>query len=196
MKKLFALLILAVGFTGSMFAVNFTVGGNLNAGGTISDDSKYHGFSAGTGAFFNMDIFMGLGIQAEVNLSEDYISVDKNTITFDERYGIVDSAVMAWWNAKLGFIGLGAGIGPNFSGTISDYEDDNLVLGLAAGANVIFYLGNHFGLVTGVHGVFDFTPRFSAIRTSPEDKVHTITFESEDWKRRSIYGSFGVEYRF
>lgn len=196
MKKLITVLFITAVLSASMFAVNFTVGGNINAGGTISDDSNYHGFSAGTGAFFNMDLFMGLGLQAEVNLSQDYISFSSNSITFDERYNIVDSAFMAWWNAKLGFIGLGAGIGPNFSGTISDYEDNNLVFGIAAGANVIFYLGNHFGLVTGVHGVYDLTSRFGATTSKTEDKVTTITFETSDWKRRSIYGTFGVEYRF
>ena len=196
MKKIFTVLFMAVVLSTSMFAVNFTLGGNLNLGGTISDDSNYHGVSAGTGVFFNMDIFMGLGLQVEVNLSEDFITVGKNSITFDENYGIVDSAVMAWWNAKLGFIGLGAGIGPNFSGTMSDYSDDNLVVGVAAGANVIFYLGNHFGLVAGAHGVFDLTPRFAALHSSSGRKVHTITFETSDWKRRSIYGTFGAEYRF
>lgn len=196
MKKLLTLLILTIGLATSMFAVNFAVGGNLNVGGTISDDSSYHGFAAGSGAFFNMDIFMGLGLQAEINVSQDYFSLSGNTLTIDERYGIIDMPVMLWWNGKLGFLGLGAGIGPNFSGTISDLKNENTTLGVAAGANVIFYIGNHFGIVTGVHGVFDLTSRFIVDTKTPQEGVTEITLNTTDWKRRSVYGTIGAEYRF
>lgn len=203
MKKLITVLALSFVFATSIFAANFSVGGNMNIGGTVSDDSKYYGLSTGTGAFFNVDFLLGFGLQAEVNFSEDYISVDGNSITFDDRYGIIDTAVMGWWNVKLGPIGFGLGVGPNFSGTLAQYEEkakdvrnDNLVLGLAAGANSIFYIGNHFGLVAGIHGVFDFTPRFSIEKSNPETGKTTLTWDASDWKRRSIYGTFGAEYRF
>jgi len=202
MKKIITLLALSLAFATSMFAINFTVGGNFNLGGTLSDDAKYHGLSTGTGAFFNMDMFLGLGLQAEVNVSEDYITVGDKSLTFDERYGIVDTSIMAWWNAKLGPIGLGLGVGPNFSGTISDYEkaseleNNNLVVGIAAGANTIFYIGNHFGIVAGVHGVFDFTPRFTVDTDKSQKGQTTISWDTSEWERRSIYGTIGAEYRF
>lgn len=196
MKKLISVLIIAASFAVSAFALNFTVGGNFNIGGTVSDDAKFHGYSAGSGAFFNLDLLLGFGVQAEVNVSEDYLAIDGNTITIDERYSIIDMPVMAWWNVKLGPIGFGAGVGPNFSGTVSDYKNDNVTLGLAAGANSIFYIGNHFGIVLGVHGVFDFTSRFVVDTKNPEEGVTKITINTQDWKRRSVYGTVGVEYRF
>ena len=85
MKKYFALLIFFVGFLSSSFALHFTVGGNFNIGGTTSQNQDYNGFSIGGGALFNLDLFLGLGFQVEINATNSKVAaVDDNTISFSD----------------------------------------------------------------------------------------------------------------
>lgn len=199
MKKYFALLIFFVGFLSSSFALHFTVGGNFNIGGTTSQNQDYNGFSIGGGALFNLDLFLGLGFQVEINATNSKVAaVDDNTISFSD-ISIVDVPVMLWWNGKFGPFGLGAGAGLNFStiesfNNLDNYNVDHVSIGFACGANTIFYIiGDFLGIMLGVNAVFDFTPRITVTEEYKETTVHVAP---KDWTRQSIYGKVGVVCRF
>lgn len=199
MKKYFALLIFFVGFLSSSFALHFTVGGNFNIGGTTSQNQDYNGFSIGGGALFNLDLFLGLGFQVEINATNSKVAaVDNNTISFSD-ISIVDVPVMLWWNGKFGSFGLGAGAGLNFStiesyNNLDNYNVDQVSIGFACGANTIFYvIGDFLGIMLGVNAVFDFTPR---ITVTEEYKETTVNVALKNWTRQSIYGKVGVVCRF
>jgi len=195
MKKIFALLILAIGLSTSAFAVSISVGGNFNGGGTLSTDSQYQGFTAGGGAFLNLNLFLGLGVQAEVNVTTSKMTFIQNSVYVYDDYTIYDVPVMLWWNLRLGSIIVGAGAGLNISSidNVDYYPVERFALGCATGANVIFLVGNHFGIVVGAHGVFDFTPHLSVT----ESRGGTVyTFNASNWTRSSVYGNIGLEYRF
>lgn len=202
MKKLVSLMIVLVGLSTSAFGLSISVGGNFNAGGTLSFEQQYAGFSTGGGAFVNLDLFLGLGFQGELNISTQKIGVNYNdtSLTINtQNITLFDFPFMVWWNAKLGPIGLGLGAGINFSFSDMPYlsydsiQSSKLTMGFAAGANAIFYIGRHFGIVVGAHGVFDFTPRFTRTVT---DSSTTYGIETSEWKRSSIYGNVGLEFRF
>lgn len=199
MKKYFALLIFFVGFLSSSFALHFTVGGNFNIGGTTSQNQDYNGFSIGGGALFNLDLFLGLGFQVEINATNSKVAaVDDNTISFSD-ISIVDVPVMLWWNGKFGSFGLGAGAGLNFStiesyNSLDNYNVDQVSIGFACGANTIFYvIGDFLGIMLGVNAVFDFTPR---ITVTEEYKETTVNVALKNWTRQSIYGKVGIVCRF
>lgn len=193
MKKFLVLFILITGLSSSAFALNLAVGGNVNLGGSLSTDQRFQGMTAGGGAFVNLDFFLGLGVQAEVNVTVSHFLVSTNTIWLMTDYTVLDVPVMLWWNLPLGPIIVGGGAGLNLSILDADYASAKVALGFAAGANVIFRIGKHFGLVTGVHGLFDFMPRFSV--TGYPNAV-AYTFTPSDWTRKAIYGNLGLEYRF
>lgn len=199
MKKYFALFIFLTGFLSSSFALHFTVGGNVNIGGTTSQKQSYDGFSMGGGALFNLDLFLGFGFQVEVNNTKTKVAfLDKNTLAISD-ISIVDVPVMLWWNGKLGPFGLGAGAGLNFStiesfSNLDNYNVDHVSIGFVCGANTIFYIfGDMLGITLGANAVFDFTPR---ITVTEDHKETVVNVTLKDWTRKSIYGKVGVVCRF
>lgn len=195
MKKLFALLLIVTGLSTSAFALSISAGGVFNGGGTLSSEVEYQGFTVGGGAFINLNLFSGVGVQAEFNVSTSQIIVNRNSLYIVDDYTVYDLPVMLWANFQLGSIIAGAGAGLNLSVVENlEYADVNkFSVGFAAGANVIFPIGRHFGILVGAHGVFDLTPHISVTEF---DRGSVYTFASSNWTRQSIYGNIGLEYMF
>ncbi|MCR5062006.1 MAG: porin family protein [Treponema sp.] len=198
MKKILASLILLAGVVSTAPALSLAVGGRGFLGGNLqTDDSGLDGFMCGLGAFLNLDLIGGFGFQGEVNYVANQISTGSNSVTFT-HYEILDFPLYVWYNLKLNPIVLGAGAGINFSnypGSEVEAKGSFANVGLAAGANLKVYVSEHFGIVLGATGVFDFFP--TIVKTeNTENNSTTYTFSDADYRRKSIYGSLGLEYRF
>ncbi len=198
MKKILSVLFISLSLMVSTFAIEFTLGGKFTAGGNINPDaSGYQGGLAGGGIFFNLDLFGGLGLQLEHNFSNQKVTVDEGSLTF-ESYELIDTPIYIWYNANLGLIGLGGGLGVNFSYCSERYSsnaDDVINVGLAAGANLIFYLGRHFGIVFAGNCVWDFVPSVTKTKDYENSSV-TYHYDSAKSSRLSLYGALGLQYRF
>ena len=198
MKKLFAMFIVISGIISTAPAINLAVGGRGFLGGNIqTDDSGLDGFMCGLGAFLNLDLIGGFGFQGEVNYVANQISTGNKSITFT-HYKILDFPVYVWYNLKLEHVAFGGGAGINFSNYPgSEIKSDGVFsnVGLAAGANFKVYVSEHFGIVLGATSVFDFFP--TVVKTeNNEANSTTYSFADSDYRRKSIYGSLGLEYRF
>jgi len=193
MKKLILVLTILLTFAFSSFAVNFTVGGHAMFGGNLSpDNSEYQGFVCGGGAFFNLDLLLGLGFQGEVNVLTNRVSFSQNTISF-QNYETIDVPFYVWFNLPVRPITFGGGVGLNFSGHTEGNESSGIIVGVAAGANMIAYIAKHFGLVFAVHYVWDVLPQ---VTNTVSGDTSTYTFTVPGLQRHSITGSVGLEYRF
>lgn len=193
MKKLILVLTVLLGLTSASFAVNFTVGGNLLFGGNISpDNSEYQGFVSGCGAFFNLDLYQGFGFQGEVNVLTNRVSFSQNSVTF-RNYETIDLPFYIWYNLPVRPISFGLGAGLNFSGHTDGDQSSGIIMGFAAGANIIAHVGDHFGLVFAAHYVWDILPQVSST-TSGDTSTYTLTSPAN--QRHSICGSAGLQYRF
>ncbi|MBR1638400.1 MAG: hypothetical protein IJ688_03340 [Treponema sp.] len=195
MKKLIALAAAAVCLISSTFALDIAVGARGLLGGNIGKDySGFEGIVGGAGAYVNLDLIAGFGFQGEVNVVTNKIEVSvENASVTTTDYEIVDFPFLIWYNLKLPFIAVGAGVGLNFSTFNDENLNDNGSVGLAAGANVKIYISKHFGLVFGADAVFDFIPTVTV--TVDGDKT-TYTAVSRDYYRKTIYGNAGLEFRF
>ena len=198
MKKILSVLFISLSLMVSTFAIEFTLGGRFTAGGNINPDaSGYQGGLTGGGIFFNLDLFGGLGFQVEHNFSNQKVTANGSSLTFTD-YGLIDTPIYIWYNATLGPIGLGGGLGVNFAYCPKRYSanaDDVINVGLAAGANLIFYLTHHFGLVLSGNYVWDFAPTVTKKMDYSSGSV-TYYYDSTEISRMSVYGAFGVQYRF
>lgn len=194
MKKLIVLAVAAICFISSASALNISVGGRAMLGGNIGADySGFKGIVGGGGAYFNLDLFNGFGFQGELNVVTNKIEFSKNETSITTTdYSFVDFPFMFWYNMDLSKIVAGGGIGLNF-GSFTDNGDNKMNVGLAAGANVKFYFADHFGIVLGAHGVFDMLP---SVTITSSGKSTTYKANSPEFKRKSIYGTAGLEYRF
>lgn len=195
MKKLISVFVLAFTLITSSFALDIAVGARGMLGGNIGEDySGFEGIVGGGGAYINLDLFWGLGFQGEVNVVTNKIEVSlENQSVTTTDYEIVDFPVMLWYNLDLLAVELGGGIGLNFS-TFSNSElEDTNNIGLAAGVNFKLFISDHFGLVFGAHGVFDFLP---TITVTTDGDTTTYTANGPSYTRKSIYGTAGLEFRF
>lgn len=193
MKKKISLIFLFMVIVSSTYAVNISTGGSFNLGGMSSLEKQYNGTSYGCSAMFNIDLFYGLGFQSEINVTTSTVSCTNSKITFKEIESILDVPVMLWWNGKFGFIGCGAGAGINFS--LLDTVDSRMNMGWCFGSNVIFYIGNHIGIMLGIHGVFDFPTQFY-YEVDYEENTSSIGVVDSGFLRSTVYGKLGVVYRF
>lgn len=195
MKRFIAIAIAAVCLASSTFALDIAVGARGMFGGNVGDDySGFDGFVGGAGAYINLDLLLGFGFQGEMNIVTNKIefsAADKSLTTTD--YYIVDFPFMVWYNLNLFVIEIGGGVGLNLSVFESDELKDNVNVGLAAGVNLKFFISDHFGIVLGAHGVFDFLPTITV--TSSENST-TYTANAPNFTRKSIYGTAGLEFRF
>lgn len=193
MKKIILVLSLLCGFTAASFAVDFTVGGNFIFGGNFSsEETNYQGFVSGGGAFINLDLYQGFGFQGEFNLITNRVSFSRNSVTFRATEAL-DIPLCVWYNSPARPISFGAGAGLNFSVQTYESQSNEVAIGLAAGANVIAYLGEHFGLVLAAHFIWDAFPQ--VVNTRTEDSS-TYTFSNSESNRQSLCGSLGLQYRF
>lgn len=193
MKKMIMTISLLFGMVVSSYALTISTGGYFNLGGNDSSRIETNGISYGVGAFFNIDLFLGLGFQSEINCTNSVINTGENQIIISDIDTIVDIPFMLWWNGKFGFLGVGAGAGINFS--LNDCYSEFVKFGISAGANVIFYFNDHIGLLVGATGVFDFPGQISWETDYSDNKTY-VGFTDELWKRNNIYGKVGIVYRF
>ena len=197
MKKILSVLIIAATMITSSFALGLSLGGRGLIGGNIDNvktavKSKGEGLVYGGGAFVNLEIFGGLGVQAEANFVSNQIGGEKNI-------NMVDIPLMAWYNLNLfDIFSIGLGAGVNFSTITNNVFHDIKNIntwntGLAVGANIKFYFNKHFGIVLGANGVFDFTKRSN-------EEIATDVMNGQEAKflnteRQSIYGTLGAEFK-
>ena len=156
-----------------------------------SSDEKYNGPGFNIGALLNIDFFHGFGIQTELSTTVFNFKIQKDQLEITVPLSIIDVPIMMWWNGKFNSIGIGLGAGINFG--FVNYNPVLLNLGFTFGSNVIFYFGNHIGLLVGFHGVFDF-PKGITFENDYNDT--TIGFSSSDWVRNTLFGKVGIIYRF
>lgn len=193
MKKLLGVLTVLFCLSASTFAVDFAVGGKGFFGKCISpDNTSYNGFVSGGGAFFNLDLLMGLGIQTEVNVMTNRVTFASNSVSFTE-YETIDVPVYVWFNLPIKPVTIGGGLGVNFSGHSGGTASQQVIVGVAAGANIIAYVAPHFGIVFGANYVWDAFPQ---MEKSVSGDTSTYTFIENDKKRHQICGSVGLEFIF
>ena len=200
MKKLFVLTALLLSLTFSTFAVDFAVGGKGFFGGNIAEDSQgYKGGISGLGAFFNLDLLAGFGFQFEMNYISNRFSISENSMTIDP-YKTLDLPFYVWYQAPLRPLTLGGGAGFNLSFsnlsvvTVEDSSSgDFFNIGLSLAANMILYVNEHFGLLLEGNYVWDFIP---SIKKERSGTTTTLTVNEHTYKRQSLYGSLGLQYKF
>ena len=211
MKKLLGILIVATTLISSTFAFSLSVGGRGLVGGrldTIKNAGQDNGagLSLGGGVNAHLELFGGLGAQAEANFVVNKLPGGNITL--------VDLPVMGWYQLDLfkDTIAIGFGIGPNFSNIFTDLntlvkdvpnikDESKWNTGLAIGAAFKIFFGEkkHVGLVLGANAVFDFTANefFNALaQPGGENKKNALFGDSADGKRKEIYGTIGLEWRF
>ena len=198
MKRFILSLILFSSLIFTAPALSLAVGGRGLLGGNLqSDDSGLDGFMCGLGAYLNLDLLAGFGFQGEVNYIANKISTGSNEVTFT-HYKILDIPFYLWYNLNLDKIAVGGGAGINFSNypdSEVEAKDSFTNIGLALGVNLKLYFTENFGLVIGANSVFDFFP--TVVKTeNEEENSTTFTFNDANYKRKSLYGSLGFEYKF
>lgn len=209
MKKLLGVLLVAATMAASTFALDLSIGGRGLIGGNIGKvaevaQNKGEGLVAGGGIYANFSLFGGFGIQGEVNFLNSQIAVKKGAEGETVGYtttscNIVDVPILAWYNFQIAKFAIGAGVGVNFSAMLPDNtnvfqaasQKDMWNAGLAVGANVKFYFNDHFGLVIGANGVFDFIETSVVVNGGTKEYL----FDKDDGKRKSVYGTIGVEFK-
>lgn len=197
MKKLLGVLIIAATMISSTFALGLSLGGRGLIGGNLDTvknavKAKGEGLVYGGGAFVNLELFGGLGVQAETNFVSSQVGGDKNI-------NMVDIPVMAWYNLNLfDVVSIGLGAGVNFGTITNDFIKDVQSIntwktGLAIGANFKIYFNKHFGIVLGANGVFEFSKRSNeAIADNVVNGQQAKFFDTE---RQSVYGTLGAEFK-
>ena len=204
MKKLLGVLLVATTLVASTFALDLSIGGRGLIGGNVGKvaevgTNKGEGLVAGGGVYVNLGLFGGLGVQAEANFVSNKISTRKNG---DKTEGytltpcnLVDVPVYLWYNFDIAKLAIGGGLGVNFSAVTQHVLEaakmkDMWKVGFAVGANVKFYFNNHFGLVLGANGVFDFLPTEVILTNGTKEYLF-----ADDGYRKSIYGTVGAEFK-
>ncbi len=198
MKKIFALFVITFGLVSSTFALGLSAGATGNIGANLkTSDIIDDGFSGGAGAYLNLDLFFGIGLQGEINYVTSPCSLLLPTGSIS-KYSAMDLAIMPWYSLNLVILSIGAGAGINFAFYDQNLRgfsiiDENFIPGITFTINGKIYLGEHLGLVIGAHGVFDILPMVD-ISQLP-DSYFKSNPNITDLFRRSIYGTVGVEFR-
>ena len=94
MKKMIMTISLLFGMVVSSYALTISTGGYFNLGGNDSSRIETNGISYGVGAFFNIDLFLGLGFQSEINCTNSVINTGENQIIISDIDTIVDIPFM------------------------------------------------------------------------------------------------------
>lgn len=192
MKKFFISIFLLVGMTFSTFALS--AGVRLNGGGNVGNNLP--NASMGIGAYLNLDLIAGFGLQFEVNAITREVFKDgaTNELVFRD-YTAVDIPAMLWYNFNLPRFTIGGGAGLNFSYVetkrFKDIKYEVFQAGVACGLNAKFFFNRNIGLVLGATGIFDVIP----IKQTSSNNETRFSLNT-NCKRASIFGSIGVEFNF
>ena len=190
MKKLITVLMMVALLTSSVFAMDLSVGLKGIVG---NDNSTVKGATIGGGFDINLDIKNGFGLEIQSNIVPSKLTSTDDGLTFVNHMS-VNIPVMAWYNAKFSWFGLGLGAG--ISCTMSENHPvnaSNTKMGLAAGLQTKIFVTKDIAIVAGITGTLDCFPTLT--KTEKENST-TYKFVKSDFSRNSFYGSIGIEYKF
>ncbi len=210
MKKLIAVMATTVICASSTFALGLGFGARGFLGSELTSSTIAEvgtelksfnldkTFNYGFGAYADLSLLGGLGIQAEANLTYGTVKLsDTASATSYEAWNI-DVPLMLWLNQDIGKFAVGLGAGPNFAISIptsgykeamaaaaQDFKNKQFNIGVAVGLDVKFYPTDHFGIVLGGRYITDFTTT-NASSTVRKDVEFT---------RKSLYANVGAEIK-
>ena len=190
MKKLITVLMMGALLASSVFAMDLSVGLKGIVG---NDNSTVKGATIGGGFDINLDIKNGFGLEIQSNIVPSKLASTNDGLTFVNHMS-VNIPVMAWYNAKFSWFGLGLGAG--ISCTMSENHPvnaSNTKMGLAAGQQTKIFVTKDIVIVGGFTGNLDCFPTLT--KTEKENST-TYKFVKSDFSRNSFYGSIGIEYKF
>lgn len=190
MKKLIAVLMMGALLAGSVFALDLSVGLKGIVG---NDNSNIKGATIGGGFDINLDMKNGFGLEVQSNIVPSKLTSTDDGMTF-ANHMTVNIPVMAWYNARFSWFGLGFGAG--ISCTMSEnhpVEASNTKMGLAAGLKTKVFVTDNVAIVAGITGNLDCLP---TLTKKDNDGSKTFKFVKSDFSRNGFFGSLGVEYKF
>lgn len=190
MKKLIAVLMMGALLAGSVFALDLSVGLKGIVG---NDNSSVKGATIGGGFDINLDVKNGFGLEVQSNIVPSKLTSTDDGMTF-VNYMTVNIPVMAWYNARFSWFGLGLGAG--ISCTMSENhpaEASNTKIALAAGLKTKIFVTDNIAIVAGITGNLDCLP---TLTKKDNDGSKTFKFVKSDFSRNGFFGSLGVEYKF
>lgn len=190
MKKLIAVLMMGALLAGSVFALDLSVGLKGIVG---NDNSNIKGATIGGGFDINLDMKNGFGLEVQSNIVPSKLTSTDDGMTFANLM-TVNIPVMAWYNARFSWFGLGFGAG--ISCTMSENhpaEASNTKMGLAAGLKTKVFVTDNVAIVAGITGNLDCLP---TLTKKDNDGSKTFKFVKSDFSRNGFFGSLGVEYKF
>lgn len=190
MKKLIAVLMMGALLAGSVFALDLSVGLKGIVG---NDNSNIKGATIGGGFDINLDMKNGFGLEVQSNIVPSKLTSTDDGMTF-VNHMTVNIPVMAWYNARFSWFGLGFGAG--ISCTMSEnhpVEASNTKMGLAAGLKTKVFVTDNVAIVAGITGNLDCLP---TLTKKEHDGAKTFKFVKSDFSRNGFFGSLGVEYKF
>lgn len=218
MKKILVLVLTAMCFAASAFALDFEVGVKGNFGNNVGDGQTAQDvvknldtssdFQFGGSAYVHVSL-LGLGVQIEPSIVKSTVNFSSSAFTETQTYDamIFDLPVMLWGNINIWKLSVGAGAGVNISAemknnssyfeqattAIEDAIANPLCLGLVAGLDAKFYITDHIGIVTSARYIMDLTKRDVTVVVDGYDTG--ITYPTLEYARRYLYGSVGVEFK-
>lgn len=209
MKKIIALAVAAITLVSSTFALDFSLGGRAILGTNIAAESSIKetvtglkpdsSFDFGGGIYANFALLGGLGVQAEANIINSTVSFNDGNLQNTKTQTLqLDVPLMVWLNLDLWKFTFGFGAGANFGTTLVALDDvttlskDSFKIGLAAGADVKFYLTKHLGIVASGRYIMDFKKDERPIEVAGYEAGSYPTIE---YTRRSLYATLGLEFK-
>ncbi len=203
MKKIIAMAVTAVLLVSASFALNLEVGArgilgrNLDRG-SFTDDYQAalsdKTFDFGFGAYANLTLLGGLGVQAEANYVKSSVNFGNSIQNVDYDMHILDLSPMLWLNLDLWKFEFGFGAGPNFEiplaslGEVWNAKKEDFTVGLIAGVDVKFYFTKHLGVVASGRFICDFNKRDIPVMPG----INAPNFE---FTRKTLYGGLGLEFK-
>lgn len=212
MKKIIAVAIAAFTMVASTFALDFSVGAkaivgtNFGANEDISEElagrtaNKDTAYDFGGSVYANFALLGSLGVQGEINVINSSITFKDGIDTADYSSLNLDIPVMLWLNLDLWKLTVGFGVGVNFNSELAQFSDaknltkDSFTVGLAAGADVKFFVTNHVGIVASARFICEFERKDVPITIAGYDTG--AGYPTIAYPRRSLYGGLGVEWKF
>ncbi len=218
MKKLLSVLLILGGMFSSTYALSLAVGAkgilgkDLGSTNTISWNSVWNSeTSAGFGAYVNLSLFGGLGVQGEVNVNMKKVVLYPYTnvpVAYDYGTTLIDVPVMLWLQLSLWKFSVGIGLGPNFSFdlnpffnvqngfTVNNLTANGYTYGAVAGADVKFYFTKHIGLVASARVIFDIGKgnNNSMFYIDTTGNLN-INYNIIEVTRKVAYGGLGLEFK-
>ncbi len=203
MKKIIAMAVTAVLLVSASFALNFEVGArgilgrNLDSGSFAEEWNKAREdktFDFGFGAYANLSILGGLGVQAEANYVKSSVNFGNSIQNVDYDMHILDLSPMLWLNLDLWKFEFGFGAGPNFEiplaslGEVWNAKKEDFTVGLIAGVDVKFYFTKHLGVVASGRFLCDFNKRDIPV-------LPGINAPNLEFTRKTLYGGLGLEFK-